>query len=141
MVSFPPVSPPRPIHPPLLTHTRHMPSPSHSFRFIPLTSIICVPFLSSCFFEYLIFFFLLTGLHNYFSICILLEYSCHLILFLYFSYNLFGSLVNAFLSLALYLFSYCILIFRLLVLQVPHSSSRFNLFILYIFSLFNYPFL
>ena len=29
MVSFPPVSPPRPIHPTLLTHTRHMPSPSH----------------------------------------------------------------------------------------------------------------
>ena len=30
MVSFPPVSPPRPYTPPLLTHTRHMPSPSHS---------------------------------------------------------------------------------------------------------------
>ena len=28
--SFPPVSPPRPYTPPLLTHTRHMPSPSHS---------------------------------------------------------------------------------------------------------------
>ena len=33
MVSFPPVSPPRPYTPPLLTHTRHMPSPSHSSRF------------------------------------------------------------------------------------------------------------
>ena len=31
--SFPPVSPPRPYKPPLLTHTRHMPSPSHSSRF------------------------------------------------------------------------------------------------------------
>ena len=30
---FPPVSPPRPYTPPLLTHTRHMPSPSHSSRF------------------------------------------------------------------------------------------------------------
>ena len=28
--SFPPVSPQRPHTPPLLTHTRHMPSPSHS---------------------------------------------------------------------------------------------------------------
>ena len=27
VVSFPPVSPPRPYTPPLLTHTRHMPSP------------------------------------------------------------------------------------------------------------------
>ena len=33
VVSFPPVSPPRPYTPPLLTHTRHMPSPSHSSRF------------------------------------------------------------------------------------------------------------
>ena len=33
MVSFPPVSQPRPYTPPLLTHTRHMPSPSHSSRF------------------------------------------------------------------------------------------------------------
>ena len=33
--SFPPVSPPRPYTPPLLTHTRHMPSPSHSSRFYP----------------------------------------------------------------------------------------------------------
>ena len=33
MVSFPPVSPPRLYTPPLLTHTRHMPSPSHSSRF------------------------------------------------------------------------------------------------------------
>ena len=31
--SFPPASPPRPYTPPLLTHTRHMPSPSHSSRF------------------------------------------------------------------------------------------------------------
>jgi len=31
--SFPPVSPPRPYTPPLLTHTRHMPSPSHSSQF------------------------------------------------------------------------------------------------------------
>ena len=31
--SFPPVSPPRPYTPPLPTHTRHMPSPSHSSRF------------------------------------------------------------------------------------------------------------
>jgi len=31
--SFPPVSPPRPYTAPLLTHTRHMPSPSHSSRF------------------------------------------------------------------------------------------------------------
>ena len=31
--SFPPVSPSRPYTPPLLTHTRHMPSPSHSSRF------------------------------------------------------------------------------------------------------------
>ena len=31
--SFPPVSPPRPYTPPLLTHTRHMSSPSHSSRF------------------------------------------------------------------------------------------------------------
>jgi len=32
--SFPPVSPSRPLYtPPLLTHTRHMPSPSHSSRF------------------------------------------------------------------------------------------------------------
>ena len=30
---FPPVSPPRPYTPPLLTRTRHMPSPSHSSRF------------------------------------------------------------------------------------------------------------
>ena len=30
---FPPVSPPRPYTTPLLTHTRHMPSPSHSSRF------------------------------------------------------------------------------------------------------------
>ena len=29
VVSFPPVSPARPYTPPLLTHTRHMPSPSH----------------------------------------------------------------------------------------------------------------
>ena len=29
MVSFPPVSPERPYTPPLLTHMRHMPSPSH----------------------------------------------------------------------------------------------------------------
>ena len=33
VVSFPPVSPPRPYKHPLLTHTRHMPSPSHSSRF------------------------------------------------------------------------------------------------------------
>ena len=33
VVSFPPVSPARPYTPPLLTHTRHMPSPSHSSRF------------------------------------------------------------------------------------------------------------
>ena len=32
-VSFPPVSPPKPYTPPLLTHTCHMPSPSHSSRF------------------------------------------------------------------------------------------------------------
>ena len=31
--SFPPVSPSRPYTPSLLTHTRHMPSPSHSSRF------------------------------------------------------------------------------------------------------------
>jgi len=31
--SFPPVSPARPYTPPLLTHTRHRPSPSHSSRF------------------------------------------------------------------------------------------------------------
>jgi len=31
--SFPPVSPIIPYTPPLLTHTRHMPSPSHSSRF------------------------------------------------------------------------------------------------------------
>ena len=31
MVSFPPVSPPRPYTPPLLTHTRHMPSPSGAY--------------------------------------------------------------------------------------------------------------
>ena len=31
--SFPPVSPPRPFTPPLLTHTCHMPSPSYSSRF------------------------------------------------------------------------------------------------------------
>ena len=30
---FPPVSLPRPYTPPLLTHTRHMPNPSHSSRF------------------------------------------------------------------------------------------------------------
>ena len=30
MVYFPPASPPRPYTPPLLTHKRHMPSPSHS---------------------------------------------------------------------------------------------------------------
>jgi hypothetical protein len=30
---FPPVSPPRPYTPPLLTQTRHMPSPSNSYRF------------------------------------------------------------------------------------------------------------
>jgi len=33
VVSFPTVSPPRPYTPPLLTHTRHMSSPSHSSRF------------------------------------------------------------------------------------------------------------
>ena len=33
VVSFPPVSPPTPYTPPLLTHTRHMPSPSHSSGF------------------------------------------------------------------------------------------------------------
>ena len=31
--SFPPVSPPRPYTPPLLTHMHHMPGPSHSSRF------------------------------------------------------------------------------------------------------------
>ena len=31
--SFPQVSPPRPYTLPLVTHTRHMPSPSHSTRF------------------------------------------------------------------------------------------------------------
>ena len=31
--SSPPVFPPRPYTPPLLIHTRHMPSPSHSSRF------------------------------------------------------------------------------------------------------------
>ena len=36
MVSFTPVSPPRPYTPPLLTHTRQMPSPSHSYRFFRL---------------------------------------------------------------------------------------------------------
>ena len=30
---FPPVSPPEPYMPPLLPHTSHMPSPSHSSRF------------------------------------------------------------------------------------------------------------
>ena len=34
MVSFPPVSPPRPYTNPLLTHTSHVPSPSHSSRFL-----------------------------------------------------------------------------------------------------------
>jgi len=34
VVSFTPVSPARPYTPPLLTHTRHMPSPSQSSRFI-----------------------------------------------------------------------------------------------------------
>jgi len=33
VVFFPPVSPPRPYTPPLLIHTCHMPSPSHSSRF------------------------------------------------------------------------------------------------------------
>jgi len=33
VVSFPPVSPPRPYTPSLLTHTSHMPSPSHSSPF------------------------------------------------------------------------------------------------------------
>jgi len=33
IVSFPPVSPPIPYTPPLLTHTRHMPSPFNSSRF------------------------------------------------------------------------------------------------------------
>jgi len=33
VVSFPPVSPPRPYTPPLLTHTRHMLNPSHFSRF------------------------------------------------------------------------------------------------------------
>jgi len=33
VVSFPPVSPPRPYKHPLLTHTRHMSSPSYSSRF------------------------------------------------------------------------------------------------------------
>ena len=33
MVSFPPVSSPTPYTPPLLTHTRHMPSLSHSSQF------------------------------------------------------------------------------------------------------------
>jgi len=33
VVSFPPVSPARPYTPPVLTHTRHMPSSSHSSRF------------------------------------------------------------------------------------------------------------
>ena len=37
--SFPPVSPPRPYTPPLITHTRHMPSPSHSSRFYRLHNI------------------------------------------------------------------------------------------------------
>jgi len=32
VVSFPPVSLPRPYTPPLLTHTRHMHSPTHSYR-------------------------------------------------------------------------------------------------------------
>ena len=35
-VSFPPVSPPGPYTPPLLTHSRHMSSPSHSSRFYHL---------------------------------------------------------------------------------------------------------
>ena len=33
VVSFPPVSPPKPYTSPFLTHARHMPSPSHSSRF------------------------------------------------------------------------------------------------------------
>ena len=39
--SFPPVSPPRPYTPPPLTHTRHMPSPSHSSRFYHPHNIGC----------------------------------------------------------------------------------------------------
>ena len=43
MVSFPPVSLPRPYTPPLLTHTRHMPSPSHSSRFYhPQSGLFCL---------------------------------------------------------------------------------------------------
>ena len=37
--SFPPVSPQDPIQSPLLTHTRHMPSPSHSSRFYHCTML------------------------------------------------------------------------------------------------------
>ena len=52
--SFPPVSQPRPYTPPLLTHTRHMPSPSHSSRSILILSThlhLGLPsgLLSSCF--------------------------------------------------------------------------------------------
>ena len=39
MVSFPPVSPARPYTPPLLTHTHHMPSPSHSSHFVTRTML------------------------------------------------------------------------------------------------------
>ena len=38
MGSFPHISPPKPYTPPLLTHTRHMPNPSHSSRSILILS-------------------------------------------------------------------------------------------------------
>ena len=41
MIYFLPVSPPRPYTPPLLTNTRHMPSPSHSSRFYRPHNIGC----------------------------------------------------------------------------------------------------
>ena len=45
MVSFPPVSPQDPIRPPLLTHTRHMPSPSHSSKcLISFPFVFCAMF-------------------------------------------------------------------------------------------------
>ena len=40
--SFPPVSPPRPYTPPLLTHTRHMPSPSQSSSDHHYMNILCI---------------------------------------------------------------------------------------------------
>ena len=49
--SFPPASPPRPYTSPLLTRTRHMPSPSHSSRFYHPHNVWWSPYLKITLFK------------------------------------------------------------------------------------------